>query len=545
MPRMQLRVCALVLLSPPLVLAQFRGPSSTADAYVVPSAPGVVTRSILTVGDSVNNGPGGGPYRLVGAPDGLGAYLNADGQTFELLANHELSSGTGVVRLHGANGAFVSRWQINRATLQVVHGADVITGVRLWSPAAGAYQSGTTSFARFCSADLAAPAAFSNGAEGSIERIFLNGEENGTSGRAFAHMLTGADAGISWELPRLGKIAHENVVASPVGGAKTIVITTDDSTPGQVYLYVGFKNAAGTDIERAGLNNGVLFGVRVSGVATENRAAPPAAGTRFDLVNLGNVSSVSGTLLDSLSRSNGVTDFLRPEDGAWDPSTPTDFYFTTTDRFNTLKDAGTPAGQGGATRVYRLRFDDIATPETGGTITCIIDGGAAGVPGQMFDNIAIDRRGNILIQEDPGNQTYRSRIWSHDIATGVRTQVAEVDPRFFSTGGANFLTTNEETSGIVDAGDALGPGWFIFTVMAHYSIAGELVEGGQLAALFNPASAPPCPGDLNGDRTVDSGDLGILLSAWNATAAGDLNGDAQTNQADLGVLLGAWQATCP
>src|SRR6266545_4718830 len=49
------------------------GPSSSQSPYLLPAASGVVTRSILTVGDSVNTKPDGiTPYRMVGIPDGLG-----------------------------------------------------------------------------------------------------------------------------------------------------------------------------------------------------------------------------------------------------------------------------------------------------------------------------------------------------------------------------------------------------------------------------------------------------------------------------------------
>jgi hypothetical protein len=76
------------------------GPSSSQSPYVVRSEPGVVTKSILTVGDSVNLKPDGlTPYRRVGIPDGLGAYDNGDG-TFTLLANHELPSADGIPRAH-------------------------------------------------------------------------------------------------------------------------------------------------------------------------------------------------------------------------------------------------------------------------------------------------------------------------------------------------------------------------------------------------------------------------------------------------------------
>jgi hypothetical protein len=49
-----------------------------------------------------------------------------------------------------------------------------------------------------------------------------------------------------------------------------------------------------------------------------------------------------------------------------------------------------------------------------------------------------------------------------------------------------FLTQDEESSGIIDASDILGEGWFLLDVQAHYSLAGELVEGGQLLALHYP-----------------------------------------------------------
>ncbi|MFO0840481.1 MAG: M12 family metallo-peptidase [Phycisphaerae bacterium] len=60
-----------------------------------------------------------------------------------------------------------------------------------------------------------------------------------------------------------------------------------------------------------------------------------------------------------------------------------------------------------------------------------------------------------------------------------------------------------------------------------------------------PPVSNPCPGDLNGDRTVNEADLGILLAAWQSGAGGDLNGDGQTNEADLGILLANWQTVCP
>ncbi len=54
----------------------------------------------------------------------------------------------------------------------------------------------------------------------------------------------------------------------------------------------------------------------------------------------------------------------------------------------------------------------------------------------------------------------------------------------------------------------------------------------------------PCPGDLNGDGTVDATDLAILLGGWGVFGpvgtGGDVDRDGDTDALDLGVLLGAW-----
>lgn len=56
-----------------------------------------------------------------------------------------------------------------------------------------------------------------------------------------------------------------------------------------------------------------------------------------------------------------------------------------------------------------------------------------------------------------------------------------------------------------------------------------------------------CPGDVNGDLTVDGADLGIILSAWGPVATShvaDINEDGMVDGADLGIALSSWGA-CP
>src|SRR5262245_58098693 len=72
-------------------------------SYLTPTAPAVEITPLVTTGDSV------GGYKMVGIPDGIGAFDNGDG-TFTILMNHELGATSGVARAHGGTGAFVSKW---------------------------------------------------------------------------------------------------------------------------------------------------------------------------------------------------------------------------------------------------------------------------------------------------------------------------------------------------------------------------------------------------------------------------------------------------
>jgi hypothetical protein len=473
------------------------GPSTTTEPYLVPSVPGVKTVSILTTGDSVNS------YRLVGIPDGLGAFRGRRGD-FTLLVNHEITAQVpGIVRAHGSAGAFVSRWRIDRKTLTVLEGQDHTPSaddVFLWDAATGRYTSGTTLWQRLCSADLPAESALWAQGRGTRERIFMDGEEV-NQGRAWARVATGSHTGEAWQLPRLGRLSYENIVASPHPQRKTVAILLDDSSintfsdttplptdfPSEVYVYIGTKGRGGHPVEDAGLTNGKLYGVKV---VHQDAAQTPVAGEsndfglgstafvgtgRFSLVELGpdgDVSSFTAEQLEQESINKGVCRFQRVEDGAWDPRNQDDFYFVTT------------ASLTANCRLWRLRFDDVERPENGGTITILLKGDEGH---RMLDNVTIVR-GRILMDEDPGNSDRISKIWMYLIGSGELIQVAAHNPKFFDPSIPNnpdFLTQDEESSGIIDAEEILGKGWFLLDVQVHKpSSDPELVEGGQLLALF-------------------------------------------------------------
>ena len=470
-----LLVTAFALSTVGTVLANsIQGPSSSQSPYIVRSQPGVVTKSILTVGDSVNlKSDGVTPYRMED-PDGLGAFNNGDG-TFTLLINHEIP-GTGIPRAHGAPGAFVSRWIIRTDDLTVLHGEDLIQNVMVWNKTTYQYEPATVAqktFSRFCSADLPALSAFYDSASGLgyNGRIYMNGEETGAEGRAFAHLLNGT----SYELPWLGKLAWENSVANPATGTSTVVAGMDDGTGGQVYFYVGTKTSSSNPVEAAGPTQGNLFSIKVSGLDIETNSTVLNGAVPFTAYNFGDVSALTGAELKAASKDASgalrVTTFQRPEDGAWDPSNPNDFYFVTTASFT------------GNSRLWRVHFNNPADPAAGGTIEMLLDG----TEGQkMMDNLTINDREQIVIQEDPGNQTYVARIWRYDIGTDKLTEVAHHDPDRFAPGAPNFLTQDEESSGVIDASAILGEGWYLLDQQAHYATDAELVEGGQLLALHIP-----------------------------------------------------------
>jgi hypothetical protein len=370
--------------------------------------------------------------------------------------------------------------------------------VNLWDGKSDSFRAGTTAFTAFCSADLAPPSAFFNNrtGKGYAERIFLNGEEGGAEGRAFAHIVTGLDDGTTYELPSLGKFSWENALANPFRQDRTVVVGTDDSNPlGQVYVYMGEKRLIGNPVERAGLHGGKLYGVKVADLAVESRTAPIAS--TFSLAELGDARGMAGAALDALSIASGVTRFLRPEDGAWDTLDPNVFYFNTTDRYDEVKDGS--GAQVGASRIHRLRFTDIRQPELGGTIETLAD---ASGPQQMLDNMAVNAEGKLIVLEDTFTNAHNPKVWQFDPATRAFTLIAQHDrARFGDIGVAPTapFTSDKESSGVIEITALVkGARWFdkkyryyLLDVQAHYPLDAEVVEGGQLLMMGVPGAAKP------------------------------------------------------
>lgn len=287
---------------------------------------------------------------------------------------------------------------------------------------------------------------------------------------ALAHVVTGPNNGTSYTLPKFGLDGWENLLANPASGDTTLVMANSDGGNNNVFAYVGTKQATGNEIQKAGLTNGTAYSIKNNGDGT------------FSLVAAGTGTS-----------------FNRPEDGAWDPSNPTDYYFVTTASATTN------------CQLFRLRFTDITNPTLGGKIGVLVNG--QGVA-RMFDNIAVNGSGQIVLQEDVGNNPRIGKVWMYDITSGALVELAQHNPALFTNpyvAGSNSLPTqDEESSGVIDVSSILGEGTYLLDVQAHYPNANPaLVEGGQLllmktgaivglgydAATITPAT-PATPGTL-------------------------------------------------
>ena len=526
------------------------GPSSSQTPYLSPTAPGWSATSLLTVGDAI------GGYQMVGIPDGLGAFSNGNG-TMTVLANHELGNTSGTVRGHGAIGAFVSKWVINTSTWQVISGGDLVTSpanMLMWNGttwAQGSFVAGTFSsstpyaVARLCSADLPKVSAFydaSNGGTGYNGRIFMNGEETGVEGKAFAWIVDGAEAGKAYELPHLGKNSWENALARSSYGVspgaanllQTAVALTDDSTPGEVYLYLGTKTNTGNAVQKAGLTNGQVYGIKVNSatgytgaVTVENATGINGTFLLAPIFTNGTIAAKTGAEFQTAATAAGTTQFARPEDAHW--LDHDSLLFATT--------GATVNSISVSSKIYQLDFNSDATNgllTTGGNINVVVNSanmtGLDGAKATTFDNLTAGEDGKLYIQEDPGSNPYVAKHWVVDLSQSTQAlrestavQIFESDRSRFTTGAAQFQTIDEEHSGIIDITSIVNDGingskWFLVATQNHAAATGAsaatLVEGGQFIALNYKAGTNS---GLNGNLlTLDNG--GTILASGTAIA---------------------------
>lgn len=485
--------------SAPLAL----GPSTSVGAFVVPDdrVSGVSVTPLLTVNDPAKTATNG--YRMVGNPDGLGAFRSPTGDV-TVTMNQEISSTLGIPRAHGQRGSFVTKLTVDPVTLEVKAGADLISSVGYWNyetqthgpiagtvPGTGAYLG--EQMRATCSASLAGATQLFNPSTGRgyAGRMFFSGEEIRPESRLF---VTDVATGEARQMPRFGLFARENTLLATTGNDATFAIGTTDDTPGYLTAYLGTKTSSGTPWDKAGLTNGRRYALRVERPSSGTFATDflfrrdtargmPVRASWTDVE-----WNQSGAAQRDEAASEGALAFVRIEDGEFDPVNPRDFYFVTTER-PVLADQTSTDQWGG---LWRLRLDDVGNPLSGGTLTLLLDGNDPGTVSNP-DNVAVDHAGHIILQEDPGGTARLGGIFAYRIADGKLARIAGADPTVF----LNPLLQAEETSGVIDTADLFGPGTFLFDVQAH-----------------NTVGLPPGTGPGTVEELVANGQLDLLTVDW-------------------------------
>ncbi|HXH88902.1 MAG TPA: alkaline phosphatase PhoX, partial [Gaiellaceae bacterium] len=283
----------------------------------------------------------------------------------------------------------------------------------------------------------------------------------------------------------MGRHNHENAVAIP--GYKVSVILSGDDTfsapASQMYMYLT-HGATGVMND-----SGALYGFK-SDDPTVN-----------DYGDLSGSKSVSGTFvrvpvaialgeqdgLEKWSNDNGIFQFIRVEDIAYDRNTPNVVYFADTGEPRALPDATTtrlrrgPSGTKGPYpngRIFKMVLDKKNMLRVT-SLSILIDGDSkgAGSAGDISlihnpDNVETTKQA-LLFQEDPGSQNQyaasdpngtNARTWRYDLKTGKLDVVATANQAALDQTTAKG---NWEGSGIVDASAVFGKGWFYTNVQAH------------------------------------------------------------------------------
>jgi hypothetical protein len=451
--------------------------NAAAPVYVEAVATSATLTPFASAGDMV------GTYLVPGIPDGLGVVKN--GNSLRIITNHEWSATNAVAAGRTTagglvSGSFLSDMTYDLKTQKVTKAVDLFKDVVWYDYTTGKYGQtpvapagalvkdsfGTLNHSyllnRFCSGALAPAGSFFDKASGFgfSDAVFLAGEEGGDESRAFATNLT---TGQLVQLPALGLAAWENVIPAPSKGKTTVLMTNEDgaATDSQQWMYVGTKTKTGAWYEKAGFTNGKSYVVAAAaGAAVANDAEirskygknKPFAIT-FAEVN----TKVNGKDQNIEANAKGI-EFARVEDGHFDPKKPNDYYFVTTqsdsDPLNKAVAATTPnpatptvSRDGGA--LWRIRFNDVSKPLSGATLELLLDGSES-IYMSKPDNISVDSFGNVLIQEDPGNNAHLARIVSYRISDGKVGTIAQFKAEYFTSTGASFITQDEESSGIID-----------------------------------------------------------------------------------------------
>lgn len=509
-------------------------PASVGGAQGFPN-PGASFVTVLAAGGQaiplINSGNVFDGTTFEGIPDGLGIMPVGNGKKqVDVFVNFEQSH----VPFSGFadhEDSSVQRARLDLATHQLV-------GLETMLPA-------SAGFIRFCSANMVGPD------QGFPDYTFLTNEESNDVLDVVAGQPYGADPGLMpfrqagysvyldaktgtyKKIATAGRMNHENTVVVPGGWSGIVSLTGDDTfTAPSSQLYMYNASTAGAFKQ----DRGSLWAFRVTAKNGVAVTATDPFNDANDYLEIGPADTLSGefirvpddiargtngnpqTELESWSNANNVFQFVRVEDIGYDPDNPRTVYFADTGSTRIAESGSTGRlVRAGATafpyydsdgRVFKMELnasnpkvvnslqilaqgklqyqslvDDVPT------IT-VIDAGAGFV---NPDNLAVGHA-TLMVQEDASSSPTLNDIWSHPLGGSSWTRVATV------------TQPAAETSGIVDASQWLGDGWWIFDIQSHstqesfgtgsYQVPnGGLITGftirrelGQLSLLYIPGS---------------------------------------------------------
>ena len=468
---------------------------TSAPSMLTPLAPGSSVTPIITVGERLRG------YRFEALPDGISFTLNGRG-TMDVYVNHETSLVPFPANRSDFNNSMVSKLRLNQHSAGVLRGEYVI-------PNEANYQ-------RFCSSFLVGP-------EHGFERELLLTNEEARDivlreGYAWHPPSVSLDepsaeqAGVVVALdPRsgayrsiygMGRHNHENSVGVP-GYGHPVVLSGDDTfdaPASQLYMYSASSGQAVWN------DQGTLYAFVADNPNVNDYGDFPAAngasghfvpvprmiatGKRADGTDVraadfgypappGAIPDGPQWVLEYWSHNVvRALQFIRVEDIAYDRTTPNVVYFADTGEPRAIPDGagrlrrGASGTQGAYPngRIFKMVLDP-DEPLTVQSLSVLIDHDPLGYnnPAAMHqpDNIETTAR-SLMVQEDPGAHNQgpvngHAKVWRYNFATTAFAPVAQVN----QSQRPDLPIGSWESSGIIDASAAFGPGAFLLDVQAH------------------------------------------------------------------------------
>lgn len=430
--------------------------------YLLSKNDAVTLNPIATTGDIISG------TVIRGIPDGMGAYSNGKGG-LTLLSVHEISINDKTAALSAKTdqpwATSITKMNYSASAKTVTSATDNMKSIQFWNYKTGQYVAdpvggepagatpGTFGFGinRFCSATYSDAGTFIYNGVGYEGGLFSTGEEAGDSSRAFVFDTEGN----GWQLPRLGMTSFENAIPSTKPGINTVVMANEDgsATDSQVYMYLGKKQSTGSTVDKAGLTNGDLYVLNVPSAASDNVFRTTYAKSTPVDAEFKKIDWNVGVADYAKAVREAGTEFARVEDGHFDPNNPNVYYFLTTesnkDPVATKENPALPGVSRDGGALWRFTFKDVQNPLLGGKLEILLNGGEAPYLSKP-DNMTVTKNGIIMIQEDPGNNLALARVLAYRISDGKIATVAQFDAQYFTPTGAKYITTDEESSGIID-----------------------------------------------------------------------------------------------